>query len=108
MRPCAALHGLFQGRLFTNLWTSLTDGSTCCLLLLVLTAAGLALLTSAELAELWAGPLGVEQRAIRLLCLAAAAGDLEELQVCDPFHKGFDHRYSGNVWQCVQCHESAT
>jgi hypothetical protein len=36
---------------------------------------------SAELAELWEGPQGVEQRAVRLICLAAAAGDLEELQV---------------------------
>lgn len=36
----------------------------------------------AELADLWDGPQGAEQRAVRLLCLAAAGGDLEELQVC--------------------------
>jgi hypothetical protein len=34
-----------------------------------------------ELAGLWEGPQGVEQRAIRLLCLAAAGGDLQEVQV---------------------------
>jgi hypothetical protein len=34
-----------------------------------------------ELAGLWEGPRGVEQRSIRLLCLAAAGGDLQGVQV---------------------------
>jgi hypothetical protein len=34
-----------------------------------------------ELSRLWQGPLGAAQRSARLLCLAAAAGDVEELQV---------------------------
>jgi hypothetical protein len=38
---------------------------------------------TAELSELWQGPLGAAQRSARLLCLAAAGGDAQELQVCD-------------------------
>jgi hypothetical protein len=34
-----------------------------------------------ELRELWAGPQGVEQRAAREVCLAAAGGDLQDVQV---------------------------
>lgn len=35
-----------------------------------------------ELRELWDGRQGVEQRAARGMCLAAAAGDLQDVQVC--------------------------
>jgi hypothetical protein len=34
-----------------------------------------------ELRELWDGPKGFEQRAAREVCLAAAAGDLQDVQV---------------------------
>lgn len=35
-----------------------------------------------DLAALWSGPAGEAQRQIRLLCLAASAGDETEVQVC--------------------------
>lgn len=37
--------------------------------------------STAELAELWEGPKGVEQRRARQLCLAAAGGELADVQV---------------------------
>lgn len=36
---------------------------------------------TAELAELWEGPKGVEQRRVRQMCLAAAGGELADVQV---------------------------